>query len=199
MFVRVVTFTGAGDIDGGLQVLKETVAPLLGQQHGWRGTTASASRATGEFSVLTQWETKADLDASESAMHKVRADAKDIIGGDLSVDVYEQMVFDVVKPPKVGARLLVRPISMELSKVDENTEFFKSTVLPQIKSTPGYLALRYLINRETGRGAVGSLWDTDEALNAAAKAAEERRAMGEQRGISFGDLSKRETVFADLP
>ena len=199
MFVRVVTFTGAKDIDGGLSFLTETVAPLLREQHGWRGTTASANRANGEFSVLSQWEAQADLDASESAMRKVRADAQDIIGGDLSVDMYEQVVFDVVKPPAVGARLLLRPITMDPSKVDENVEFFKSTVLPQIKSTPGYLALRNLINRESGRGMVGTLWESDEAMDAAATAAEERRPMGEQRGISFGDFSKRETVFADLP
>ena len=199
MFVRVVTFTEAKDIDGGLQFLRETVAPLLRQQNGWLGTTASASRANGELSVLTQWASKADLDASESALAKIRAEGQQIIGGNLDVDVYEQVVLDVVKPPLPGARLLIRPTQMAPSSIDGNIEFFKSAVLPQIKSTEGYLALRNLINRDTGEGAVGSLWETDEALEAAAAAAEARRAMGEQRGITFGEFIKREAIFADLP
>lgn len=199
MFVRVVTFTGAKDIDGGLNFLRDTVAPLLREQHGWSGTTASADRTNGVFSVLTQWQDKAALEASESALRKVRADAQDIIGGDLDVGIYEQVVFDIAKPPQIGAGLLIRPTSMDPAKVDENIEFFTTTVLPQIKATPGYLALRNLVNRDTGEGAVGSLWDSDETLQAAAGAAEARRSVGEQRGITFGELSKRETVFADLP
>jgi heme-degrading monooxygenase HmoA len=199
MFVRVVTSTGAKDIDAGLKFVKDTVAPLLRQQNGWKGTTASANRSSGEFSVLTQWESKADLEASESALQKVRGEAAEILGGTMTVDVYEQVVFDVVKPPHVGARLLIRPISMDVSSIDENIEFFKSTVLPQLRQGDGYLALRNLINRETGRGAVGSLWETDEALEAAAAAAEARRSIGEQRGITFGEFSKRETIFADMP
>ena len=199
MFVRIVTFIGAKDIDGGLQFLKDTVAPLLRQQNGWQGTTASADRSGGELSVLSQWATQSDLDASESAMQKVRAQAQEIIGGEMTVDVGEQVVFDVLKPPHLGAKLLLRPLSMDPSKVDENTEFFKSTVLPQFRSSEGYLALRNVINRESGRGAVGSLWETDEALEAAIARAEERRPMGEARGITFEPFSKRETVFADLP
>ena len=199
MFVRVVTFTDAKDIDGGLEFVKETVAPLMRQQHGWQGTTASASRTAGEFSALSQWASKADQEASESALRKVRDEALDIIGGTVSVGVYEQVVFDVLKPPFVGARLLIRPITMDPATVDDNIEFFKSTVLPQIRSTDGYLALRNLVNRDTGEGAVGSLWDSDEALEAAAAAAEARRSMGEQRGLKFGEFAKRETIFADMP
>jgi len=199
MFVRIVTVTGAKDIDGGLQFVKETVAPLLRQQHGWQGTTASANRSTGEVSVLSQWASKADLDASEGALQKSRAEAQAIFGGDMTVDIGEQVVFDVLKPPFLGARLLLRPLSMDPAKVEENAEFFKSTVLPQIRSGEGYLALRNVINRESGRGAVGSLWENDEALEAAAAVAEERRPMGEAHGISFEPFSKREVVFADLP
>lgn len=199
MFARVVTFTGAKDIDGGLEFVQNTVAPLLRQQGGWTGTTASADRANGVFSVLTTWATQADRDASEDAMRQVRAQAQDIIGGELNVDFYEQVVFDLAQPPRIGARLLLRPLSMDPATVEENIEFFKAEVLPRIKAGSGYLALRELVNRETGECMVGSLWDSDDALEAAAQAAEERRPMGEQRGITFGELGRRETVFADLP
>jgi len=199
MFARLVTFTGAKDIDGGLEYLRDTVAPLLRQQQGWAGTTASVDRSNGLMSALTLWDSAANRDASESAMVKVRAEANEIVGGEVSVDYYEQVVFEVGTPPRVGSRLLVRPLRMDPATVDDNIEFFKSTVLPQIKAGSGFLAVRNLINRDTGEGAVGSLWDSDSALEAAAAAAEERRPMGEQRGITFGELSKREVAFIDLP
>jgi heme-degrading monooxygenase HmoA len=199
MLARVVTFTGAKDIDRGLEFLQGTVAPLLRQQGGWTGTTASADRANGVFSVLTTWATQADREASEDPMRQVRAQAQDIVGGELSVDYFEQVVFDLAQPPRIGARLLLRPFSMALTTVEDNIEFFKAEVLPRIKTGSGYLALRELVNRENGHCMVGSLWDSDDALEAAAQAAEERRSMGEQRGITFGDLDRRETVFADLP
>jgi heme-degrading monooxygenase HmoA len=113
--------------------------------------------------------------------------------------VYEQVVLDVVKPPQLGARLLLRPTSMDPAKVNENAAFFSREVLPRIKAQPGYLALRNLVNRTTGEGVVGSVWESDDAIAAAAKAAEDRRSMGEQRGITFGELMQREVVFGDLP
>ncbi len=63
--------------------------------------------------MLTQWQDKAALEASESARRKVRADAQDIVGGDLDVGIVEQVMFDVAKPPQLGARLLIRPTSMD--------------------------------------------------------------------------------------
>jgi len=199
MFVRIVTFTGARDIDGGLELVRNTVAPLMRQQNGWRGTTASGNRKTGVFSVLSQWETEADRDASESALNKVREEAKGIIGGDMTVDHYEQVVLDLAKPPQIGSALLIRPLRMDPAKVDENIEFFKSDVLPSIKAQSGYLALRNLIDRKTGDGVVGSIWENEAALEGAAKAAEERQPMGEKRGITFGEMDRREVMFADLP
>ena len=40
MHVRVVTFTGAKDIDAGIKFLEETVNPVLNSQKGYRGFTA---------------------------------------------------------------------------------------------------------------------------------------------------------------
>jgi len=37
MFSRVVTFTGVKDLDGGVVFVRDQVAPLMRQQHGFRG------------------------------------------------------------------------------------------------------------------------------------------------------------------
>jgi heme-degrading monooxygenase HmoA len=198
MFTRLVTFTGAKDIDGGLKFVRDTVTPMLREQHGFRGITASVDRSQGVFGVLTLWDTEADRDASESAMVKVRADGATIIGGELTVEFFEELVVEIVNPPAVGASLLVRRISMDPAKIDENVEFFKREVLPQIKENAGFLAVRHMINRKTGEGAVGTVWADQASMEAAAETAEARRQMAARQGVTFGEQSKREIVFADL-
>jgi heme-degrading monooxygenase HmoA len=199
MFTRIVTITGAKHIDDGISYVRDTVAPLMHQQHGFRGLTASADRSRGVFAVLSLWETAADRDASESALAKARADAEKIVGGTLSVETFEETALQVAKPPSVGSALLVRRISMDPARIDENSEFFRSTVMPQITSQPGFRAVRQMINRETGDGMVGTIWDDRASMTAAAEAGEARREMAAAQGVSFGEQTQREIVFIDMP
>ena len=82
MFTRIVTFTEATDIDAGVRYLQDTVAPLLREQKGFRGVTASADRSAGVLGVLTLWETEADRDASWDALAARRRESQDIQVGD---------------------------------------------------------------------------------------------------------------------
>jgi heme-degrading monooxygenase HmoA len=198
MFTRVISFTGANDIDAGVEFLRDHVVPVLKQQKGFRGVTASADRAGRVLGVLSLWDTASDREASESALAKTREEGERIVGGEMSVETFEELYVDVATPPRVGASLLLRRISMPPEKIDENVEFFKREVVPQIKSTPGYLALRNMINRQTGNGLVGTVWADNAALEAAAKVAEERRSQAAAQRVTFGEQSRREIVFIDL-
>jgi hypothetical protein len=82
----------------------------------------------------------------------------EILGGELTVARFEQVLWEApYTPPPPGANLQVRPVQMDPAKVSENLEFFRETVLPDIKATPGFLGVRQLINRQSGQGFVGSL------------------------------------------
>lgn len=197
MFTRVVQFAGAKDVDGGVAFVRDTVLPVLRQQKGFRGATASADRSGGVFGVLTLWETEADRDASESALLKVREEGAKIIGGEITVELYEEMVLEIVGLPREGASLLIRRVSMDPAKIDENVEFFKETVLPQIKTSPGCIAVRNMINRSTGDGIVGTLWADVASMDAAAETARQRQAQAAGR-VSFGEQSKREVLLVEL-
>src|SRR4029079_8976437 len=100
MFTRVVQFAGAKDIDGGRAFVRDTVTPVLRKQNGFCGVTASADRSGGVLGVLTVWETEADRDASESAILKVREEGAKVIGGEMTVEFFEEMVVEMVGPPK---------------------------------------------------------------------------------------------------
>jgi heme-degrading monooxygenase HmoA len=198
MFTRTVTFSGATDIDAGLRYLQDTVVPLLRGQNGFRGAIATADRSGGVMGVLSVWETEADRDASESPLGKTRAEAQRIIGGEVTVEQFEELVVEVVRPPAVGNLLLLRRISMDPAKIDENLDYFRREVVPQFKSSPGFCLVRNMINRQTGAGMVGTVWADEAAMDAAAEAAEARRQQAAERGVTFGQQSRREIVFVDM-
>jgi heme-degrading monooxygenase HmoA len=198
MFTRIVAFTGATDIDAGMRYLQDTVAPLLREQKGFRGVTASADRSGGVLGVLSLWETEADRDASESTLVKAREEGQRVIGGEMTVEHLEELLVEIDKPPTVGCSLLLRRISMDPAKIDENLDFFRREVLPQIKANPGFCAVRNMINRQTGEGIVGTVWADKASMDAGAEAGEARRQQAAQRGVMFGEQSKREIVFADM-
>ena len=97
MYTRLLTFKGAADIDGGVAYLREEALPVLVAQRGYRGVTASGNRSTNIFGILSLWETEEDRASSDSALGKARDEALKIVGGDLTIERYEQLAAEVVK------------------------------------------------------------------------------------------------------
>ena len=196
MHVRITTVTGASDIDGGLALLRDRVVPQMGEQKGFCGLSAAGDRAAGVVTVLAMWDTPADLEASESAADKARGDVVRVMGGRASVERYEQTLWDVADSrPGPGAKLHIRRIKIDPGRIDDNLEFFRRTVLPDMKARAGFLAVRHLIDRGTGEGRVGSVWADDQSLSASLAQSEQRRAMAKDRGVEFGGGRVLEVFF----
>jgi heme-degrading monooxygenase HmoA len=199
MYARIVTITGAKNIDDGISFLRENLLPIISDQKGYRGLSISVDRPGGVLGVLSLWDTVAERDASWDALAQRRQEGLGIIGGQLGVQNYEQLLLEEGNtPPAPGSALMLRPISMEPAKIDENFAFFRSDVLPQITASQGFQAARVLMNRETGAGMVGTAWTDEDAMRAAAADAQARREQGMARGVQFGDVSYREIALADL-
>ncbi|HEV7536158.1 MAG TPA: hypothetical protein VGP90_11020 [Acidimicrobiia bacterium] len=198
MYARVLTFSGVNDIDAGVRFMRETAQPQVRSQRGYQGMTASADRSAGILGVLSLWETEADRDASESALGKTREEARGVLGAQLTVATMEELAVELSRPPEVGSPLMLTRISMDPARIDENLAFFKQEVAPQIKASPGFRALRNMMNRQTGEGMVGTIWDDEPTMQAAAAAGVARREEAGRRGVTFGDTNYREVVFIDV-
>jgi heme-degrading monooxygenase HmoA len=197
MYARIVTYAGATSIDAGVRYLEDTAAPLLRQQRGFRGVTASADRSGGVLGILSLWDTEADRDASESTLVKAREEGQQVIGGGFTVEHFEELLAETARPPAVGCSLLIRRLSMDPAKIEENLGFFRRDVLPQITASPGFCAVRNMINRQTGEGVAGTVWADRAAADAAVEIDDARRQQAAQRGVILGEQSKREIVFID--
>lgn len=187
MHARITTVTGAVDIDGGLVVLRNEALPQMQGQNGFRGLSAAGDRAGGVVAVLSLWDSEADLEASESAAHKARGQVIRVMGGQPTVECYEQTVLEVGETgPVPGAKLHIRHVKVDPHRIDENLEFFKQTVVPEMRTRPGFLAVRHLIDRRTGEVRVGSVWADQDSLASSLAQSARRRATGNLAGIKFG-------------
>jgi hypothetical protein len=67
---------------------------------------------------------------------RVLTQGLDVVGGELTVESFEQLVEETESPPTVGSAVMVTRISMDPAKVDENAGFFKSEILLRVKAAP---------------------------------------------------------------
>ena len=198
MFTRAVTFSGVNDVEAGLTYVRDEAVPQLAQQKGFRGLTASVDRTNGVFGVLSLWETEADREASESSMGKARTEAQKLAGGEFTVERFEELLVDMVRPPEVGDALLLRRISMAPPTIDENLAYFHDQILPEVKSYAGFCGMRYMINRQTGLGMVGMVWTDAAARDTAQAAVPGRVERAAARGVTLGEPTRREIVYIDM-
>jgi heme-degrading monooxygenase HmoA len=198
MHTRLLTFNRATNIDAGVAYLRDEALPVLNSQHGYRGVSASADRPGAVLGILSLWETESDRAASNSALGKARDEATKIVGGDLTVENFEEVAEAITKPPVAGCALIVSRLSMDPAAIDGNVAFFKSEVVPQIQSQPGFCALRNMIDRQSGRGVSGTVWENRKAMEAAAAGMLERRSVAASRGVSFDETTYREILLAEI-
>jgi heme-degrading monooxygenase HmoA len=198
MYNRVTTLSDVKDIGAFVAGMQETALAALRARRGYQGLSISADRSNGVVGTLTMWETEADRDASDSALSKLRDDARAQFASDMKVETFDERVVESGRRPEVGSALMVTRVRMDPARVDENLEHFKREVLPQIKATPGFRTLRSMFNPQTGHGLVGSIWDDEQSTRAAAETAMARRADATARGIDFGEPSYRKILPFDI-
>ncbi|GAC1320836.1 MAG: hypothetical protein NVSMB12_20730 [Acidimicrobiales bacterium] len=199
MFVRMSTITGAKNIDAGVTFLGEKVLAELSAHRGFKGLTATADRKGGTLGVLGMWETLADLEASDSAVSKVRREAVAVVGGTVEVKTMEQVAMATAgSPPRVGDPIYVERETMDPAIVDQVIAHFTSSVLPQMKQTDGFKMCRHMIDRATGEGTVGVMFDDEAKLRAALEHADEWKAEAATHGVTLSGPSVREVVFSHL-
>lgn len=87
---------------------------------------------------------------------------------------------------------------MDPAKVEENAEFFRASVLPQIKAIPGLRIVRNMVNRRTGQGTVGIVLADDAGVAAYQSGFDERRRQAGERGITLQEPTRREVIFTDI-
>lgn len=98
-FVRMVSVNGDPEkLDAAIVDIRNHVLPVLKTLKGYRATIASVDRQSGKLTASTIWDSKADLDASESKIAGPRANSAKIAGAgpqDVQVEIFESAVVNL--------------------------------------------------------------------------------------------------------
>jgi heme-degrading monooxygenase HmoA len=99
---RVTRFSGPADrIDESIRKAQDEILPRARALDGWQGVFFAVDRARGDGIIVTLWESRAALQASEEATDKLRQETADAMGGTIrSVERYEVVVLEV--PVRAG-------------------------------------------------------------------------------------------------
>ena len=91
MFARVSTFQGPPDQTAeGIRLAREQILPAARLMDGFKGIYLLFDRESGKSLSVTLWETEADMQASEEAAGKVRAQSAETSGDKIvNVERYE--------------------------------------------------------------------------------------------------------------
>src|SRR3954466_7578264 len=78
MFARVSTFQGPPDQTAeGIRLAREQILPAAKLMDGFKGIYLLFDRDSGKSLSVTLWETEADMQASEEAAKRLRAESAD--------------------------------------------------------------------------------------------------------------------------
>jgi heme-degrading monooxygenase HmoA len=201
MFVRAVWADVEPDKVDELASIVGQAAATLSQQAGYQGTALLADRQTGAGSLVTYWETLADMQGSDRAAAQARVDAQARIPSLRIRDIerFEMVVQERTGPPQANVLIRVSDAHVPPDKIDDMVRFVREQAVPVLKAQPGFRAALTSVNRTTGRAISASVWDTAANLEASESAIAPVRAQATgQAGAQPATVSRFEVVLADI-
>src|SRR3954469_24569717 len=199
MFVRSIYATGGPTkIDTVTRALNSEGRDLVEGRPGHRGADVFVDRELGKLLTVSWWETEEARRNSDEVMRERRAGLMEPFAGTLAVDNYEAVVFHAVRHPRAGGGLRVSRLEFDPADADLLADTFRATVLPRLETLRGLARTALFVNRECGRGMVGTLFADRESLAASRAGQAAARHEGSAKAhVTVTGLEEFEVVHAD--
>ncbi len=170
---------------------------------GNQGAVLLINRQTGAGLGVTYWESAKALAASEQMGNQTRMESAKAVPGSQIVNVErgELMIMDRAAAPKAGSMVRAVTVNGDPEKLDAAIVQIRNNVLPILKAQKGYRATIVSVDRQTGRLAASTVWDTKADLDASeSKIAGPRAEAAKIAGAGPSDVTVEifETALADL-
>ena len=170
---------------------------------GNQGAVLLINRQTGAGLGVTYWESAKALAASEQMGNQTRMESAKAVPGSQIVNVErgELMIMDRAAAPKAGSMVRAVTVNGDPEKLDAAIVQIRNNVLPILKAQKGYRATIVSVDRQTGRLAASTVWDTKADLDASErKIAGPRAEAAKIAGAGPSDVTVEifETALADL-
>ena len=187
------------NIDAGVAYVRDEVMPALAAMDGYIGLSMLVDRESGRCIATSAWETEDALRISTEATAPLRDRAREIFGGDVTLDQWEIGVLHRDHQSNDGACVRATWIKVPPDQADRSIDFYKSTVLPSLAALEGFCSASYLINRRSGRAVSSATFDSREAMQRNEEQARElRNTRTRELGADIVDVGEFELALAHL-
>ena len=169
MFLRATRIQAPPDkVDQAIENFENNLVKSLRSAPGNQGAVLLVNRQTGAALGITYWESAKALAASEQTGIQSRTQATKNVPGSQIVNVEraELMIMDRAQAPKTGSFVRMVTVNGDPQKVDAGIVEIRNHVLPVLKAQKGYRATIASVDRQTGRLAASTIWDTKADLDA---------------------------------
>lgn len=185
-------------IEDALEGLRTEAPKLLADSPGFRSFGLFADRDLGKIAMGSWWETEADRAASDTHLAQRRTELLTPFADSILIGSAEVSAFSAT--PDLGSagafrlgRFLIDP-----GRIDELVALFTTNGLPAMQNLPGFCGAAMFTDRQTGTGAVSTLF-TDKAALAASRTAQSmaRRQAAATTGLRAMCLEEFEVVLLE--
>jgi len=200
MYARVVRVTGdPAKVDDGIDAYQARVPSALRELDGYAGARLMVNRETGTGMSISFWQDEQTLRASDSAISGVRDETVSRFGATTPAsENYEAAVQHRPQPTEQGNWVRVTSLEGDPAKVDDSIRHFESEVIPAISQLQGFRGAVLFVDRATGKGIVGTIWNSKQDVEAtASQAAPIRASAAEVIGATNPQVETFEVVFAE--
>lgn len=173
-------------IDNGIAYMRDEVMPVLEEIDGYVGISLLVDRDSGRCIITAAYETEDAMRASADKAKELRSQAADRFGGTVEkIEEWEIALLHRDHRANDGACVRATWAKGDPGMADQNIEYFKTSVLPDLENLEGFCSASLLLNRSTGVGVSSVTFDSRDAMQrnreqATALKAEKIGALGVQ-------------------
>ncbi|MGN6332214.1 MAG: hypothetical protein ACTHOD_11240 [Motilibacteraceae bacterium] len=187
-------------IDDGIAFVRDRVQPVVDSKAGSRGLGMWVNRETGEVVVTTVWEDRAALEASESEVAELRAEAARTVGAQaVRVELVESEVVWQAAGDQPGYWCRAVEMDVPQPRIGEAVDLFRDEILSRVRQIPGVNTIVLSANRETGHTILTVTYRTRDHLIASRDTAQAMRdGVVARFGADRPVVSELETVIVGI-
>lgn len=199
MYARTTYAVGdPARIEDALEGLRTEAPKLLADNPGYRSFGLFADRDLGKIAMASWWETEADRANSDAHLAQRRTELLTPFADSILIGSAEVSAFS--GSPDLGSAGAFRlsRYMIDPGRADALVALFTTNVLPALQEARGFCGAAMFTDRQTGTGAVGTLF-TDKAALAASRTAQStaRRQAVEATGLRSLCLEEFEVVLLE--
>jgi quinol monooxygenase YgiN len=168
MYARSTTFTADPmRLDDGVRMTRDEVMPALMSMPGCIGMSMLCDRDTGRCIATSSWDSDSSMRATTDRIKDIRQRVMDAMSGrDVSVDEWEIAVMHRRYPPGDDACARVTMARCDPAQLESMIDGFRMTQLSTMDDMAGFCSISMMVDRNTGRCSLTSVWKDRAAMEA---------------------------------